>query len=304
MNYARKIKFKIGKYILVSAFILLFVRSAFFDLFFIPSHSMMDAMNSGDVIILNKLYYSGIFSGVLFYLGFNSCPKINDILVFRMEARGFDYWVKRCIARPGDVIEICGKAIILNGKYVVAPTTVRHSYKIWCKKPDLLAASLRKCGIDGVGSELRRQPNYYSIFLTESQKNSLSLDRSIDSITINNSILSTNDNIGTAFYSSNQNVAVSNFGPLKVPYKGWKLKLDSISLMRYQKTLHSFEGVDISRTEGGKYYLNGLQVEYYEFKNNYYFLLGDNRDASVDSRIFGAIPSRIITGKVVKVIQR
>ena len=83
-----------------------------------------------------------------------------------------------------------------------------------------------------------------------------------------------------------------------IPSKGMKVKLNKNTFWKYSKAIEVFENVEIE-SKNEHYYLEGQRIKYYVFKHDYYYLMGDNRKESTDSRYWGLIPDYLIIGKVV-----
>ncbi len=303
MNRIRRIGLIITKVSLSVACFVIIVRVAFFDLFLIPSDSMMDLIKRGDIIIVNKTLYSGIFANLISFFGFTPNLKTNDIVVFRYESGDYVYRVKRCIAKPGEVVELHQGKVLINNELMVDPPTVRHIYKIWYNNYNILKDSLNRYNLQIANSSFKPTLNYFYTYITKSQKDDLLRSSLIDSIS--NVHLDANErNLISLPVGSARTGKMDDFGPIIVPYKGWKFQLNLLKLQHYYRTLFSFEGAVISIQSDGKFYRNGLQIETYEFKKNYYFVLGDNRDNSQDSRSIGFIPEDVVTGIVIKIFHQ
>ena len=85
------------------------------------------------------------------------------------------------------------------------------------------------------------------------------------------------------------------YGPLTIPKKGDVITITQENLPEYKKLITEFEG-NILEFKGGKFYINGAQTDKYTVKQDYYFMMGDNRDASLDARFFGFVPETHIVG--------
>jgi signal peptidase I len=89
-----------------------------------------------------------------------------------------------------------------------------------------------------------------------------------------------------------------NFGPLKIPQAGQTVELNAVTIPLYRKIIDTYENNELVE-KNGKFIINGKEATTYTFKQDYYWMMGDNRDNSADSRFWGFVPNDHIVGKAV-----
>ena len=263
------------------------LRLFFFDVFHIPSSSMENTLQKNDFIIVSKIFYGSPLAKILKELKFKQKPKINDLLVFSVGKESTIY-VKRCVGLPGDIIEIKDTDIFINGRYAHPPRTSCHFRKVWYRNFN----DLKECMNKDSSSIIQKYSGYVIINLDLNQEKLLMGCKSVDSIgAIEQDAKHNNSMIQFPPYSEN------NMDKFVIPYKGLKISFESNKIKDYRDIMEWEEGGEIG--EECSFYYDNKESEFYIFKNDYYFMIGDNRNKSIDSRSFGPVAQKNIIGKVI-----
>lgn len=323
------------------------IRFFVFEAYTIPTPSMEGSLMVGDFLFVSKLHY-GVrtpktplqlplthqkiwFTNIPSYLrwldlpiyrlpGFSSV-KQGDAVVFNVPNFEEDgdapvdlrtFYVKRCVATPGDVLEVRDQQVLVNGKAMENPVRMQHP--IFMKtKENLEEKFFETYGIRNAPDASYDSADWLPLAEPDSQNvlwgyklnTSKAMMEEMQALPFNKTF-DTNlfkDPKGVTFvdifphdttlYKWNRDF----YGPLKVPAKGLTVPLTPGNVALYSEAIQKYEGNKNVVVSGYQISIDGKAIASYTFKQDYYFMMGDNRHNSADSRFWGFVPSDHIVGK-------
>lgn len=288
----------------------------------VPTDSMATTILPGDFIFISKLNYGPRLPITLLQLplvheslfGFKSYSDIIQLPFFRLPGissiKRFDIvvfnniselnkpkdirtnFVKRCIGLPGENIKMINNEVFINdekldsSKYNIINrysfTSLKQLSSTWFKNYDIY-----------------KYYNAGNTYYVSATQQSMSKIKKIWYINNVNIVEYTKQNIFiNQFYP---NATFSNFENILIPKKGLKIKIDSQTIKQYGNTISFYDNDNnnVKIINGKELYIDNNKIEEYVFKQDYYFMLGDNRCDSSDSRDWGFVPEDHIIGKAI-----
>ncbi|MDX1903132.1 MAG: signal peptidase I, partial [Thermonemataceae bacterium] len=261
--------------------------------------------------------------------------KNNDVVVFNYP--GFEEnqkryptdlrtnYIKRCIAVGGDSLEIRDAKIFINGKPFQDHEKVQNTYIISVKDEisqedwEELGVFISETDLENSDVEFFPAQNKYVGRLNKTVVEKIKKLPQVTKVELmavpkgkkeeSGMVVLNEDGVGEMMvgekvypvfpHSPQYNWNRDNFGPLWIPKEGAKIKINKETLTLYGFTIQEFEGYKKNEVKisDNQLIINGKAVNEYTFKQNYYFMMGDNRHNSLDSRYWGFVPADHVVGK-------
>ena len=223
-----------------------------------------------------------------------SNPELGGLLSRPVDRR--ENYVKRCVGLPGQTLEIRDRIVYLDGKPNKQPDNVQYNYKVRLRKamPEDLIRELQLSFDD---YQILQERLFGLIPLTDAARDRLMASGLAESIELDTTAST------AEIYPLNGHTGWTrdNYGPLWIPKKGETLQLTLENLPAYERPIRVYEGNSLRVGEDGTIYINDAPATNYTFRMDYYWMMGDNRHNSADSRYWGFVPEDHIVGKPIMI---
>ena len=237
----------------------------------------------------------------------NSQELLRDGWFVRPVDRRTNY-IKRCIGLPGENLQIVNQQVFIDGKPIANPKDAQTTYGFLTNSrglpPQMIQQELDRLGlsyqdIENAGPYVVDSTGVlfaYDVPLNKRQLYALEQWAQAQGVRIVADTMPATDDINLFPHRMGQMQSVDNFGPVHIPAKGEVLELNDSTLPIYRRLITVYE-YNTLEVKAGKIFINGEQTDRYTVKQNYYWMMGDNRHHSQDCRFWGFVPEDHIVGK-------
>ena len=276
-----------------------------------PKQVEMDSLTREQQRAVYDLYYTSGKQAIL------ANPRDYGKVVSRPVDRRENY-VKRCVGLPGDTLQIVNGQVMIDGKAIENPEEMQFNYFVQTTGPYIPEDMFRELGISKEDQTLIEDANWESGFmelglanrnaqgklspvyhlpLTKKMYNTLNGNKKLIS-----KIVMEPEEFAGQMYPLNLYTKWdrNNYGPIWIPAKGATITLTEDNLPIYERCITAYEGNKLDIKADG-IYINDKKTDKYTFQMDYYWMMGDNRHKSADSRYWGFVPEDHVVGKPIVV---
>ncbi len=303
------------KSLLFAALIATALHVFFFQPFVVPSPSMAKTIVPGDYILVSKLHYGphtprsvGIPFLDVYVPGVQmpstrlpglTVPERKDIVVFHYppEEKPVDQktaYIKRLIGLPGDTVDVRGGNTIVNGQQLALPSTLQRRWNVYLTDPRMQLSAVH---LEPIGIRTARPTSDPDRRMVDATPRAA---RELESLSF---VKRVEPHVAaqeaTSLFPPGTKATRDEYGPVPVPKAGQTVRLTDTTWPLYKSVIRRHEGHEATRLENGDVQIDGEVTNHYTFEQDYFFVLGDNRDNSLDSRMWGYVPEDHLVGEAV-----
>lgn len=296
------------------------IRTFAFQAFRIPSPSMEKTLLVGDYVLVSKLHYGprlpftlgvpltewyvkGVQLPYLRLPGFSTIRR-GDVIVFNYPAEDGpidrkQHYVKRLIALPGDTLRIVDKVTYINGKEMPMRDEMQQRWVVEAEpgRPFPVERLRARGGEVLAGRPGRGASGRIAVEATRALAEEVASWDAVASVAPY--VLPPHAGLRVRTFPPGSGFGPDFYGPLYVPARGDTLTLTAANWSAFLPIIRRYEGHDARRIDDDVFEIDGKRTRRYVVEQNYFFVMGDNRDNSQDSRVWGFVPEDHLVGKAV-----
>lgn len=292
------------------------IRALFLEAFRIPTPSMEDTLLVGDFLLVSKVHYGprtpmtvgipltdiyvhGLTLPYFRLPGFTEVGR-GEVVVFNWPEESAPverktHYIKRTVALPGDSLEVRDKVLFVNGERQPLEPGMQWEWRV--RKNDQVVLPVTRLRSLGIEEWVNTPENPNSVRMVMTQQSAETVESWPYIQSVEPAVATNPGAYRGSMFPEGRGYTPDEYGPVHVPAEGEAVRLTEENWPMYREVITRFEDHEVRVLGNGRFEIDGRERETYTFEQDYYFMMGDNRDRSQDSRFWGFVPENHIVGK-------
>lgn len=303
------------------------IRTFAVEAYTIPTPSMEKSLMVGDFLFVSKMSYGARMpmTPIAFPLAHNTLPllkiksyvdgvqwkyrrlpgfgsiKNNDVVVFNYPMEDWrpvdrrDNYIKRCVGIPGDTLAIRSRMVYINGQAIDRPAGLQHRFVVRTDGSGFNPKTLEKMDVTEGGAFSAHGDFMFNL----TEENADKMKQFANVRVLEPYVMPQGEYTEEVFpHHEHYPWNLDSYGPIVIPAKGMRMPLNMHNIHIYRRAIEVYEKQKLE-VKDNKVYINDEPADAYTFQMDYYWMMGDNRHNSLDSRYWGFVPEDHVVGKAV-----